>query len=550
MCCNLANRPADEPGHRPATIRASRPRALERRVQMIDEISLAPGTRCQIVADQGVAVTAVSAANDREIHHLPKGTLVVCAEQATNEKGEERVRIASPAGWVDAAALGLAALTPRATLDYETFLERHRRISAGDHYGLEFPVDLAGLREAGPAFLTEALRASGVLSADNRVTDIVALDNLDIRGASENGLLTLSYARDEPGLQSHLFVKFPPTDVHHKYGLLRLFDGEIRMARLSRDRQLPVTLTRYYFGDYSSYTGNYILITERVAFGVDPVEPAYRKGYDHEVPCIEEHYEVLTRDLARLVAAHKRGDLGYDLETIFPFAAAARDFHPIAEPEPGLDRLIDFIGRVAPRLFAPEVTQPAFLGKWREDVLFGLEHKDKVIAYLLSDVDYTGLCHINLNVDNGWFWRDEAGQLHAGLLDWGGAGQASMAQALSGMMMMPEPERHIGLVNRMIDVFIEECEAQGCPPIDRAELHFQYKASVYSTAICMFITILAEALKHFPEDYFATMENRMDPRLLEGGFYSAVVWIDNMLREWLEELTPGDACRQIVARAA
>jgi hypothetical protein len=45
------------------------------------------------------------------------------------------------------------------------------------------------------------------------------------------------------------------------------------------------------------------------------------------------------------------------------------------------------------------------------------------------------------------------------------------------------------------------------------------------------------------------MESRMDPQLLEGGFYSAVVWIENMLREWLEDVTPGDACRQIVARA-
>ncbi|MCP1471460.1 hypothetical protein J3E64_003167 [Sphingobium sp. OAS761] len=490
------------------------------------------------------------AVEDRQLHHLPKGTRVVCAERAVDDKGNERVRIASPAGWVDAKTLAPAPAISTPILDYETFLQRHQKISAGDHYGLEFPIDLAGLREAGPEFLTRAFRASGVMAGDNHVTGIVSLDKLDIRGASENGLLELSYARDEPGLQTHLFVKFPPADVHHKYGLLRLSDGEIEMARLSRERQLPVRLTRYYFGDHSVYTGNYILITERVAFGAGSVEPAYRKGYDHEVPCVEEHYEVLTRDLARLVAAHKRGDLGYDLEEIFPFAKAARDFDPIIDPEPRLDRLIDFIGRVAPRLFAPEVTRPAFLQKWREDVLFGLEHKDKVLAYLLSDVDYTGLCHINLNVDNAWFWRDDAGELQAGLLDWGGAGQASLAQALSGMLMMPEPEKHISLVNRVIDVFIEECARQGCPPISREELHFQYKASVYSTAIFMFVTILADALQYFPEEYFASMESRMDARLLEGGFYSAVVWIDNMLREWLEDVTPGDACRQIVARAA
>lgn len=521
---------------------------METIVPMIEDVAVSPGTRCRIVADRGAAVTAEAAADGVELHHLPQGTVVLCVEGTRNQKGRERVRIASPGGWVDAEALGPAMPFTKAVLDYDIFLERHLCVTPGDHYGIDFPIDLAGLRKAGPAFLTLAFQASGVLSRDNRVIDIVALDKLDIRGASENGLLTLAYARDEPGLQTDLFVKFPPTDVHHKFGLLRMANGEIEMARLSGERPPPVTMTRCYFSDYSSYTGNYILITARVPFGIDPVEPAYRKGYDHEVPNVEEHYEVLTRDLARLVAAHKRGDLGYDLEEIFPFAAAARDFQAISDPEPRLDRLIDFIGHEAPQLFSPQVTRPEFLKMWREDVLFGLQHKDKLLAYLLSNVDYTGLCHINLNIDNAWFWRDGNGQLQAGILDWGGAGQASIAQALSGMLMMPEPDKHIALVKRVIDVFVEECTAQGCPPIDREELHFQYKASIYSTALFMFITILSDALNHFPEGYFRSMESRMDQRLLEGGFCSAIVWIENMLREWLEEVTPGDVSRQIVAR--
>jgi hypothetical protein len=514
---------------------------------MMQEAVLSPGTRCTVVAGAGVAVNAGPEAGARTLHHLPRGALVVCAQEASDAEGRAQVRIASPAGWVRADALGIAPAPVKEVLEYTTFARVHQQVSPGDTYGLAFPIDLEGLRQAGPAFLTAAFHASGVLPADNRVIRIVMLDKLNIRGASENGLLEVAYERDEPGLSAKLFVKFPPADVQHKFGLLRLSNGEIEFARLSGARALPVTVSRYYYGDYAVRTGNFILITERVPFGVDPVEPAWRKGYDHEVPAVEEHYEVLTRSLARLVGAHKRGDLGTDLEGMFPFATAARDFDPIADPEPGLDKLIDFIGRRAPRLFAPEVTRPEFLARWREDVLFGLAHKDDVLAYLLSDVDYTGLCHVNLNVDNAWFWRDGEGRLHAGLLDWGGAGQASLAQALSGMLMMPIPERHIAVVNRVIDIFVEECAVQGCPPLDRAELHFQYKASVYSTAIFMFITILADSLDHFPDGYFEAMESRMDPQLLEGGFYSAVVWIDNMLREWLDDLTPGDACRQIVA---
>jgi len=513
-----------------------------------EAVALRPGTRCEVVADEGAAVMPERTGGEAR-HHLPQGTLVVCAEEASGDDGKPQVRIASPAGWVDARALAPAPAVSRDTMDYATFLARHEQVVPGDHYRLDFPVNLAGLRQAGPEFLTRAFRASGAISSDNRVTEIVALDKLDIRGASENGLLTLAYERPEPGLDTDLFVKFPPGDVPHKFGLLRLFDGETAIGRLSRERSFPVRMPRYYFGDYAAHTGNFILITGRIPFGIAPVEPAWRKGYDHDVPCVVEHYEVLARNLARLVAAHKRGDLGHDLESIFPFARAARDFDPIADPEPKLDRLIDFIGRVAPRLFSPEATTPEFLARWREDVLFGLAHKDEVLAYLLADIDYTGLCHINLNLDNAWFWRDDAGALQAGLLDWGGVGQASLAQALSGMMMMLEPERHIVLVDRVLDVFVEECAIQGCPPLDRAELQFQYKASVYSTALFMFITILADTLDYFPEDYFSAMESRMDPQLLESGFYSAIVWIENMLREWLEPVTPGDVCREIVARS-
>ena len=515
---------------------------------MIEEATLSAGTRCMVSATHGVRVTAGIAADGQAIHLLPPGTLVVCVEEVRDTRGRARVRIASPAGWVDADVLSRAPQRVVNKLDYAAFAQVHEQVTTGDHYGLEFPVDLEGLRKAGPEYLTAAFRAAGVLAPGNRVTAIVSLENLNVRGASENGLLEVAYARDEPGLQTKLFVKFPPSDVHHKFGLLRLGNGEIEFARLSGERKLPVTVPRYYYGDYSAQTGNFILITERVPFGQGSIEQAWRKGYDHEVPDIAEHYEVLARNLARLVGAHKRGDLGYDLETRFPFGAAAPDFDAIADPAPKLDRLIDFIGRIAPQLFAPEVTRPEFLEKWREDVLFGLAHKDEVLAYLLADVDYTGLCHINLNVDNAWFWRDEAGQLHAGLLDWGGAGQASLAQALSGMLMMPTPERHIEQVSRVIDIFIEECAKQGCPPLERAELHFQYKASIYSTAIFMFITILADTLDYFPEGYFEVMENRMDTQLVEGGFYSAVVWMDNMLREWLEDITPGDACRQIVGK--
>jgi hypothetical protein len=510
--------------------------------------SVLAGKRYKVASASGAAVTDRFPSTSGTIHRLPRDTVVVSAEVLVEGNGEERVRINSPAGWVGADHLEPAEPAASLRLDFETFKERHIKVAAGDCYGLEFPFTFELLREFGAEFLTAAFRAAGAISQDNRVTEIVDLKPLAIPGASENAFLTVAYAHSEPGLHTELFVKFPPRHVEHKFALSAMSHGEIEMMRLSRQGSFPVDVAKYYYGDFCSHTSNCALITERIKFGVPPIEPAHRKGYDHEVSDIEDHYRVLTKALARLVAAHKTGAMGYDLERIFPFARAARDFHPIAGMEVKIDRLIDFIGRIAPQLFVAEGSNPAFLEKWREDLLFGLTHKDAVIGYLHENVDYTGLCHPNLNVDNAWYWRDESGELRAGLLDWGGAGQMSIAQALSGMLMMPQPEMHLQLVREVIAMFVREYAEQGGVALDPDELTFHYKASLFSTAIGTIVDIVVDPLFSFSEEDYAGMKDRFDRRLLESGLYAAIIWIDNMLREWLEEVTPGDACRRIVAQ--
>ncbi|WP_461160071.1 hypothetical protein [Sphingobium sp. TomMM35A] len=434
--------------------------------------------------------------------------------------------------------------------DRKLFDELHRTVAPGDHYGLAFPISPKMLAEFGTAFLTKAFRASGVMSADNEVTEIVELKPVGVPGASERSLLTLAYARDEPGLHTHLFAKFPPADPDHKFGLIRLGSGEVDMQRLGSEIDLPVTTAKYYFGDHCARTTNFILITERIAFGVPPVEPAYRKGYDHEIGGVEEHYALLARSLAHLVAAHKCGRLGPEIESLFPFGGAARDFDPVRDAGAKIARLSTFVTQTAPQLFVAEAREPSFMERWAEDVLFGLEHKDAVIAYLHANRDYTGLCHPNLNVDNAWYWRDPAGRRHVGLLDWGGAGQMSIAQALSGMMMMPQPLRYAELVDLVLGTFVEELADKSGVVLDPAELRLQYKASLYSTAIAMILDIVVGALDQVPVEAWASLKSQSDLWLAETGLIAAIIWIDNILREWCEEMTPGDACREIVARSA
>jgi len=508
--------------------------------------AIMPGTRHRVRSGQGATVTALGAETSEVTHLLPPDAFVVVAEAPVVRDDAQRVRIASPHGWLKASDIEPAGPAKSLKLDYETFKTCHEDIAPGDHYGLKFPISLLLLREFGPEFLTAAFRASGAISEDNEVTEIVELKPLGIMGASENAFLTVAYARSEPGLQTELFVKFPPEGVDYKYALTVMSQGEVEFLRLSQTVALPMPVAKYYYCDYCSSTSNYILITERIAFGVPPIEPAYRKGRDHLVPDIEGHYRVLAKSLAKLVAAHKTGAMGYGLEASFPFPRAARDFNPIDNLEENIDRLIDFIARIAPHLFPAGAADVEFLKTWREDLIFGLTHKDAVIAYLHSDVDYTGLCHPNLNVDNAWYWRDAAGELQVGLLDWGGVGQMSIAQALSGMLMMPDPDLYLQLRQDAIATFVDECAASGGMRLDPAKLLFHYKASLYSTAICTIIGVVVNFLFRLPEEDYKPMVDRFDSRLQESGLSSAIIWIDNILREWLEPVTPGDVCRQIV----
>jgi len=479
---------------------------------------------------------------------LPHGATVVIAE--IRPEWGSAVRISVPSGWIDADRLEPAEPVVSFWRELDLFERRHLELAPGDHYGLEFPFTLDLFRQFGADFLTKAFRAAGSIAHDNAVMEIISLKPLSLSGASESAFITIAYERPEQDLHTELFVKFPPDrGVEYKHALAPMAHGEVEMQRLTRRNALPVKAAKYYYGDFSTQTLNYILITERISFGVAPIERAYVKGADQLMPEAHEHYMVLARSLAGVVAAHKSGALGPEVEDIFPFARAARDFTPIPAAEANVDRLIDFIGRVAPQLFPAAATSPQFLARWREDILFGLENKDAVIAYLHRDIDYTGLCHPNLNPDNAWFWRDEAGRLQAGLLDWGGAGQMSIAQAISSMLMMPDPAGYIDLRNDVLTAFIREYADRGGPQLDPTEFLFQYKASLFSTAVCTIVAFVVDILFRFTDEEFGSMKDRFDSRLQETRLAAAIIWIDNLLQEWLEELTPGEACKMIVAAA-
>ena len=513
----------------------------------MSESALSTATRYVVSSTEGAPVSVDRDRASERRFHLAEATLVVCAETAT-EGGRTRVRIASPAGWVDAD--WLAEADPPRSLRYgnDEFARHHRDVDAGVHYGLEFPFTIEMVGEWGPEFLTKAFRAAGTIDEDDRVTAIESVERCEGGQASEKAFVHVTYAKGGSRLGSRLFVKVPASDPERKRFLADTVPFEVEFARRSAEHPLPFSVPRYYFGDYSARTSNYILITETVPYGEAGIAPPCEKGYDHLLPDARERYLVLTRALAGLAAAHKDGRFGLDVEAVFPFPRNAPRARPAPDLDVKLENLVHFVGETAPNLFPDWATKPEFLETFRADVLFGLEHADELAAWLHSDVDYVGLCHPNLNLDNAWFWHDAEGELQAGLLDWGMTRQMAYAQAITGMLMFPEPEGYRDLVRDVLRVFIAELAREGGPRLDEAKMRQQLQVSLFMSTIQMVLGILVDQLTAVPEAEYRTMADRFDARLLETGLCAGIIWVRNVLEEWAHETTPGDACRAALGR--
>lgn len=82
------------------------------------------------------------------------------------------------------------------------------RWAPGEIFGLHVPADVESLLSGGTDFLTRAFRASGAMSADNRVSRIVGWKEFHGGGTGKKLVLTVAYDAPAAGLPEELFVKF------------------------------------------------------------------------------------------------------------------------------------------------------------------------------------------------------------------------------------------------------------------------------------------------------------------------------------------------------
>jgi hypothetical protein len=396
-----------------------------------------------------------------------------------------------------------------------------KRRVIGDIFGLEIPADAETLLADGTDFLTRAFHISGALAADNRVDRIVKAEEFVGGGTGKKLLLTLAYELPGLALPERLFIKFSRNFDKELWDRARfLMISEANFAVLSRSPDFPVTVPACLFADVASESGTGLIITECITYGRNGVEPLYPKCLDYTVPEPVEHYKAILRGLAKLSGAHRGGRLSPEFDKKFPYdRKQASAVFSSRIPEEKLiqraNRMFDFIERY-PKLVPENVRAAEFRRQFIGDIPDLVAAADRISEVLCGNTDFVAFAHWNANIDNCWFWRDSAGILQCGFMDWANAGQISVAQSVSGAISGAEPfiwDKHL---DELLSVFVEEYAAQGGPrlSLDEMRLHTLLIVAASGPAYSMAAPIAIErdipaidAVESYQDDCFRKHEN-------------------------------------------
>jgi hypothetical protein len=384
----------------------------------------------------------------------------------------------------------------------------------GERLGLDLPAHPEALKAGGAAFLTRAFRATGALAEDNKVAEIIRLDEWRVGGTGTKAMLSVAYARDDPGLSRDLFVKFSRNFTDRTRDRVRYYmEPEVRLAHLSRDPIFPIAAPKCLYADFHPASGTGIIITERIPYGRAPVEPHFLKCMDQTLPEPLAHYRVLISALALLSGTHKAGRLGEAVEHDFPLdldrlIASRRNPFDAEQLTMRVHRLADFIAK-HPHLVPPRLADPAFLDGFRADAPLVIARQDAMSRLHFSRPDMIALCHWNANIDNAWFWREADGTLRCGLIDWGAVGQMHVCQTIWGSIAGAEPDLLDQHLDELLTLFIADYARAGGPQLDKGELEQHLDLHVIMSGLGGMLAAPRAILSEVPDPAIAV--DRYDP---------------------------------------
>lgn len=401
----------------------------------------------------------------------------------------------------------------------------------GDYLDLDMPAHVGALRDGGTHFLTDAFRASRALASDNAVRAITELT--EFRGGSTGRKALLAVEYDGGDLPTDLFVKFSRDfDDTGRDGGRTQMAFEVRFALLSRTPGFPIAVPKCLFADYHEPSGTGLLITDRIPYDANGIEPHYDKCMDYMMPDPVGHYRALLGALGRLSGTHKAGRLPAGLVDQFPvdmerLSVGDRVGYTADQLQRRVDRLAEF-AVAQPGLLPANVRSPEFLRRLRHEVARFPQHEKAIWRWLAAHSDYVALCHWNANVDNAWFWN-RSGHLECGLMDWGCVGQMNVAMAIWGAMCSAETSMWDEHLDGLLQAFTTEFGAAGGPALASATIKQHLVLYVAIMGLAWLLDVPSYLLRLLPEP----VDDRFDARIADNEqARSRLLMMTNFLNLW------------------
>jgi hypothetical protein len=360
------------------------------------------------------------------------------------------------------------------------------------------------------------------MGTNNSVTAIRLLEPFNGGSTGRKAFLSVTYQHSDSSLPERLFVKFSRDfDNERRDRGKRQMESEVRFGLLSQIPDFPVAVPRCLFAEYHVESGSGILISERIAFGEDGIEPHRPKARDYEIEDVRAHYDVLVSTLARLAGSHRAGRFPADVMAHFepgPAKVKARQGKPytVDQVRSRVARYADFAARF-PQLLPASIRSDAFINLLLTETPRSLEHAEDLRAALQDSArDLFAFCHWNANIDNAWYWHDRNGNLACGLMDWGNVGVINMVTALSSALVFAEPDFVVENLDHFFDLFSDVFAKAGGGSLDPAALKLQFSLQMVAGGLQWPLEIVPLIERHAPD--LASVAGRLDPRIADDEF--------------------------------
>merc|ERR1712060_256386 len=127
--------------------------------------------------------------------------------------------------------------------------------------------------------------------------------------------------------------------------------------------------------------------------------------------------------------------------------------------------------------------------------------------------------HVNLQADNAYFWRDETGELVAGVLDWGGFARHPFFVRFLGCLSGCDAELLIAHEEGIIQYFIDEYARCGGPKIELKEAMLHFHLGLITNVYDCNNWLDRQVFKETPKEEFLNFKSLQD-ETFQSRFYT------------------------------